>query len=206
MKIKDVKSLIIFAAIAAPIMFACLLLLITGTVTLGFNGFGVDSYDKLYLGKNGKIEVYNNGVLENIINPRTSRGYIFTIQNNDTILLSTGSNIYTLDLDGNVISKEVDYRSRMYHDIKKMNKPYYSSKGDKYIMKHPWGWTEIAHEGEGGSKIIYQLPFLDYVVRIALLALIIGIFIFVPIIIAKFNNDSRQSIKLLFKKADRIKV
>ena len=56
------------------------------------------------------------------ISPKTSRGYAFTIQKDDTILLSTASSIYTLDLSGNVIDKQEDVGTKTFNELQKAKK------------------------------------------------------------------------------------
>ena len=188
MNLKTFKSLVIFVAVIGPIMFTCLFLIITGTVTIFLSGFAVDTDNRLYLGKDSRIEVFDNGILDHTISPKTSRGYIFTIQSDNTILVSTGSIVYNLDIDGNVILQEEDFRSRVYYAIKKNGNPYYANNGEKYVLKYPWGRTEIIHEGNDQTEIIYQMPVLDYVTEILLVISIISLFIFIPRLILKIRN------------------
>ena len=195
MKIEKLKSIIIFVAIVCPIMFTCLFLIFTGTVTLFLHGFAVDSYGKLYLGKDSKIEVYDNSVLDYTISSMTSRGYAFTIQADDTILLSTSTIVYTLDLHGNVLNEEEDVDTKVINSLEKRKKIFYSSNGDKYILKSPWGRTEIVLERDDDIDIIYQMPILDYVVRIVMLIVFVCFFIFIPMIITDTDKELRESIK-----------
>ena len=98
----------IYLIAVAPFYIICFLLILTGKVTIQYQGFGIDSNEVVYVGKQRQIQkIYNNNVVATI-NPRTSRGYAFTVQNNDTILLSTSSTVYTLNLEGEVISKQED--------------------------------------------------------------------------------------------------
>ena len=188
MDIKTSKSLAIFVGIYGPVILTCLFLMITGTVTLSISGFAVDSNNRLYIGKDSGITVYENGVIDHTINPKTSRGYIFTMQPNDTIVVSTGSVVYTMDIDGNLISQEEDFRSRMYHEIRKNGNPFYSTDGTKYTKRSPWGRIEIIQEIDGRVSIIYQMTLFDYIIKIVLAITFVSIFIFVPRLVLKSRN------------------
>lgn len=73
------------------------------SVTISYKGFGIDSKGTLYIGKDSVIEKVNDGKVMVTISPKTSREYAFAIKEDDTILLSTASTVYTLDLSGNAI-------------------------------------------------------------------------------------------------------
>lgn len=72
--------------------------------TLSFYGFALDSQNLLYVGRDNVIEVYKGNEKVFDINPKTSRAYAFTI-NDDIIVLSTSEFVYKIDLSGNVIEK-----------------------------------------------------------------------------------------------------
>ena len=97
------NCLVFFALILFCILFACLMMVITGTATLSISGFAVDSSDRLYVGMQKEICVYENGTIIDRLSPHTSRTYIFTITEDDTILLSTSTTIYVMDLKGNMM-------------------------------------------------------------------------------------------------------
>ncbi len=188
METKTLRRLALIVGIYAPVIFTCLFLIITGTVTLFLSGFAVDSKDRLYIGKGSGIAVYENGVFDHTINPKTSRGYIFTIQPYDTVVVSTGSNVYMMDTNGGLISQEEDFRSRMYYEIRKTGNPFYSANGEKYTKRSPWGRTEIIRENGEQISTIYQMPLLDYIVEITLIVVIISM----PFLIIRLVLKSRN--------------
>ena len=55
--------------------------------TLSFYGFALDSQNLLYVGRDNVIEVYKGNEKVFDINPKTSRAYAFTI-NNDLCLMN----------------------------------------------------------------------------------------------------------------------
>ncbi|MHB8963504.1 MAG: hypothetical protein ACYC5K_10170, partial [Saccharofermentanales bacterium] len=124
------KLLVIYIAIMGPILIACLSMIISGLVTLSLSGFAFDSSGRLYLGKDAAIEVYEGGTLKYRISPMTSRGYIFTIQSDDTILLSTSSVVYTMNLNGEVLTEEEDVGTKTFNKLQKDWKAFTSSNGN----------------------------------------------------------------------------
>lgn len=178
---KAIKMLIIYVACICPIMFTSLMLIASGTVSLSYSGFGVDSAGILYLGTDAGIKKYDDGELIGSINPQTSRGYIFTIQKDDTILLSTASRIYKLDRSGNILDQQEDIGTSTFNELQKTKKHFVAQNGCEYVMQSSLGRVIICSDDE----IIYQMPILDYTVKIAFSLAFVSVFVFVPIIIKK---------------------
>lgn len=179
------KMLIVYVFIVFPLAFISLVLLISGNVTMFYNGFGIDSSGVLYVGKNLKIEKYLDGKVFATINPKTSRGYVFTIQKDDTILLSNGSTAYTLDLSGNVINKQEDTGTKIYNELRKGKNAFTTSEGKTYVINSRIGRTIVTSE-EG--IVVYEMPLLDYIVKLTFFFMMLSIFIFVPIIVYKWKK------------------
>ncbi len=178
------KMLIFYLILVFPVFFTCLILIISGTVSMFYSGFAVDSSGVLYIGKETKIEKYYDGKMIGTISPQTSRGYAFTIQNDDTILLSTASTVYKMDLLGNVLDKQEDTGTKTFNKLQRSKNTFISQNNRKYIMKSRFGRTVIYSE----KDIIYKMPMLDYVVKIAFLFVILSALIIVPIIIVKWKK------------------
>ena len=184
---KGPKLLITYLAIAVPVMAVCIFLIISGTVSLFLNGYGIDSSGNVYLGKDTKIEKYYNGAYVGTINPRTSRGYAFTVQSDDTLLLSTASTVYIMDLDGNILSQTDDVGTKIYNKLQSEKKEFFASDGSRYIQYSSFGRTIIAHE-EG--DIVYKMPLLDYVVKLLFCGEFIFAIILIPIIIYGWRKET----------------
>lgn len=172
------KYLPIFLAAILPgiVMFGCILLLLTNTVSITNNGFAVDADQILYLGKDAKIVVIDNGQVVREISAKTSRGYRFTVVEGNTILLSNGSTVYTMDLEGNVLTKSTDEQSKLYNELQFQSK-FTDVRGDTYTLSRPWGRLRITKD----DTLIYQAPLLDSIVVIAMVlsgvvAAILGLF------------------------------
>ena len=85
------KLVFIYVFIAFLALTSCYVIDSKHSVTISYNGFGIDSTGILYVGKNSAIEKIKDGKVIETLSPQTSRGYAFTIKNDDTILLSTAS-------------------------------------------------------------------------------------------------------------------
>ena len=105
---KQIYILAIFSIIIFIFFLSISILHSKGLYTVQYSGFGIDSHGTLYVGTDLGIKKYQNDIESGNINPQTSRGYSFTMQNNDTILLSVSDEFITMDLDGNVLSRK-DY-------------------------------------------------------------------------------------------------
>ena len=156
----SISSKICFFIIWLVLTF-CLVLTNTGRVSITYSGFGVDSAGVLYVGKEGVIEKYNSDKMVGTISPQTSRGYAFTVKEDDTILLSTADMVYKLDLSGKVLDKWEDEGTSTFNDLQYIRK-FTAKNGQKYVMKLHFGRTVIC----SGEDVIYKMPMLDYIVRI----------------------------------------
>ena len=79
----------------------------------------------------------------NRFNVPTSRGYVFTIRNGDEIVLSTFTNVYTMDLEGNILQKTEDTGGEIFNQIKHRKRMFTSEKGDEYKLSNPFGRIRI---------------------------------------------------------------
>lgn len=180
---KFVKTLIIYLPFVFPIMAICLILIISGSVSVFYSGFAVDSSGIIYIGKDSKIEKYYNGKVIGVLNPKTSRGYAFTIQNDDTILLSTASYVYVLDLDGNQLDKWEDIDTKTFDKLQYMRE-YIAKDGHKYKMKSQFGRTFIYK----GDEIVYRMPLPDYLVKISFFLSFLSLFATAPVLIIVYRH------------------
>ncbi len=96
------KFLIVYLVTMWLFIMVFLFTTLTGKVCVSYNGFAVDEDSNLYLGKASCIEVLrpDGEVLRNL-SSYTSRGYKFTITEDQTMKISTGDYLYQTDLLGN---------------------------------------------------------------------------------------------------------
>lgn len=180
------RLLMTYAPIAGLIVLFCLCMIFGGKVSLSMNGFAVDKDDCLYIGKDSAIVVYKNDELLRTSNPKTSRSYVFTILNGDIILLSTSTNVYTMDLYGNVLSEKPDEMTKVFNQLQKDKKEFVSVNEEIFRMKNKWGRTYIVND----ANVLYKMPLTDYIVRILLCGVFVSVWIFVPIIV--FFNRKKE--------------
>ena len=171
-----------------PIVMICLFLIISGKVNLSYYGFAVDSNSNIYLGRTSNIYVINqSGEFKQNISAMTSRGYSFTIIS-DKILISTGEYLYTKSLTGDLIEKKPinNYKENPLTNISKSE--YVDSNGTKYVMKNELFRTHI-YRIESNEKIdVYQMPILDYVIKLIFYAVLLSMFIMAPISIYQWRK------------------
>lgn len=167
----------------------CLILMNVGNVSITYSGFGVDASGVLYVGKEGVIEKYDNGKKIGEISPQTSRGYAFTVKEDDTILLSTADMVYKLDLSGKVLDEWEDEGTSTFNDLQYIRK-FVAKDGRQYAMKLHFGRTVICL----GEDVIYKMPMLDYIVRILWWSCFVGAFVLGITLFIKwlkyYNNKS----------------
>ncbi len=157
------------SAIVAGIIAFVINLVVIGNAVSGVNmdwsGFALDRQGLLYIGGTGIMEVIREGKKIGMVETPTSRGFQFTIENGDTILLMTGTSCYRLDLKGNVLEKaEVDWE--LYAKLVREAHFFSAGNGLTYRMSSPWGRTQIAYEQDGKETVVYQMPGSVFILRI----------------------------------------
>ena len=177
------KICILFPLCGAAILF-CVFCIAAGAVSLGIPCFSVDANGLLYVGKTNQIDVYCGENIVRRINPLTSRSYIFTILEDDTILLSTSSTVYSMDLYGNVLDTWEDKGADVYNQIQYKKFRYVSAAGDKYERKGMLGWTRIV---KNETEVVYRITFVSFAVKL-LLYIAIATLIFSVISVLRYEN------------------
>lgn len=166
-------SLAVFCLCLGVVLFPCLGLIISGTANLSISGFAVDHADRLYIGASNEIRVYEEGKQIGSISPHTSRGYIFTITDGDTILLSTSTTVYLMDLDGNVIETKEDAGTDTYNQLSYRKRRFVSQNGDTYEIASKLGRTTII---KNNNTVVYQMDTLSYTVKLLVIICFIAMF------------------------------
>lgn len=157
----------------ASVFFLCVMLVICNAVTLSIECFGVDSQNRVYVSHPSEIRVYEDGIPVNQIPAQTSRGYMFSVLPNDTILLSTATKVYTMDLSGNILNQQEDIGTHTYNEIQRNRKEVTSSQGDYYRIRNSIGRTKIV---KNGIETVYQISILSVIVK-SLMVLCIVLFV-----------------------------
>lgn len=177
--IKDKHLICVYVSVISVLLLICALLIYSGIASPFISCFAIDSDDRLYVGKHDRIDVFENGVLTNSIFSKTSRGYVFTILEDDTIQLSTSTIVYSMDLNGNIISSYEDNGSHVYNQIQKSKFSFITTKDDAYCLKGILGRTRII---KNNTIVVYQLSPLSFMVKIALYAIAFSVVIFTVLI------------------------
>lgn len=166
------------------IMFFSLLLVLilvaSGKVTLFLKGFAVDSAERLYIGKEYWVEVYEQGVLIDRIGPQRSRDYSFTIED-DTLLLADGNDIYSMDLQGAELDVQPDHGSRGLISFRQGMEEFTDHNGHHYSINRVLGYYWITRSD---NAVVYTMPLLD-AVALSLVWISLGIFFSLLICIPK---------------------
>ena len=172
----------IFCLILVPITGTIMCLFISGRVVHSYVGFAFDSAERLYVGKNTGIEVYENGNKIRTIRPPSSRSYIFTISD-DRIVASTGQSVRIMDLEGELIDQKTDDGStfrKMYANSSK----FVTLSGRQYSKGSIFGYYRITRDD---GVCIYSMPLFDYIVNVLFEACGVSTMIFVIVLLVKLK-------------------
>ena len=170
-----IKRLMIFCFVICSVMFPCLYLIISGSANLFIDSFAIDSYDRLYIGKAGKIDVYENGNFQYSIDICASENYAFTITDDNHIILATLHNVYTLTLQGDEVSVSDDPSSDMYDKLKSKNHIFQTQNGNTYKRVCYLGRTKIL---KNDHDVVYRIDLMSFVVKMLTAGSVIALFCF----------------------------
>lgn len=188
---KQVLALALFSFIMFMLLLVIFMIHMQGLFTYQYSGFGIDSHGILYVGTDSGIKKYQNGEVIGSVYPQTTRGYSFTVQSDDTLLLSVSDKFITMDLDGNVLNmKDYEDDYHLQSEIEKSNRVFVDQKGSVYKVKLPFLRTTV-YDQDG--KIVFQMPVLDYVMRILHIFIFIAFFTFIPLFLYKVNGTSKRN-------------
>ena len=201
MKEFRMKQLIIGTHLFFFIMVTCVILIATGKVTLSIHGFAVDSQERLYVGVSKHICVYENGKPVKELDSFASDNYSFKITEDDRIVLATLSTVYTMDLDGNVLSEVNDRNlaNSTQSEIKRNSKPYISPGGNAYRKKGLIGRTRIV---KNDTQIVYKISVLSVIVKYVMILTFVGFWLFIECeaaihVIRYFRESPPKKIRIL---------
>ncbi|MCI5513872.1 MAG: hypothetical protein MR471_07140 [Clostridia bacterium] len=182
------KTVAVFLLIICPIVIFALVSFISGKAISQYVGFAVDSSERLYVGTNAGIEVYENGVKVKTIEPPSSRSYVFTIED-EKIVSSVGDAICIFSLDGELLERYEDSFDN-FLKMKSNSTGFVSPSGKEYGSKNTLGYHKIMQ----GDKCVYAMPLFSYIVNVLFVACIICILSFVIVMVIKMYR-SRKGIK-----------
>lgn len=138
MKLLEPKYRKLMRALAIPaalIFVAAIIAMATGAMSLSYSGVAADDAGRLYLGRGGRIEVYESGEKADTLKPDVDKSYVFTVRD-EQLVLSTGKVAVTMDLQGNVIESKTDEGGALYKELKPLRRSFTAADGTVYTLRH----------------------------------------------------------------------
>lgn len=140
MKLLEPKYRRLMRALAIPAILIFLLsviAMVTGRMALSYEGIAADDAGRLYLGRGGKIEVYEAGQKVSTITPHVDKSFLFTVRDGQ-LLLSTGKTVAALDLQGNEVEQQTDEDGALYKELKAQRRSFTAADGTvyTYTLRH----------------------------------------------------------------------
>ena len=171
---KDEKSRIVkimsMWACTVPLVFACLILILSGVVKMGVSDFAVDSQGRIYMKALNEIEIYESQEKVGSINVNPLRGYQFTILE-DVVWVSDGGTAYTLDLNScedpailaDIMLWEcVESTPELEKRVFVQDGTRFEINGDTYERHNALFWSSIKKNGE---VTVYQISAFSFIVK-----------------------------------------
>ena len=155
------------------VVLPCLILIATGVVSTEIKCFAIDSTDRIYVGRARKIDVYEDGVLVDSFSAKTAKAYAFTILPDDTILLSTSTIVYSMDLEGNVLNSYTD--TGTYDTLRGESEVFTTQSGDVYKLKGKFVWPRIV---KNSDEVVYKISIGAFIIRFILCVSVICFVVF----------------------------
>jgi len=181
MKRLTIEQIILICFPNGLIMMFSMFMLISGIAQPFIPRFALDSSERLYIGYNQEIAVFDGNQKIDSISPQTSRGYGFTINPDDTIFICTGDRSYLTDLNGNILEVFDDINLTTNYEILHKGKSFTNIDGDEFKIKSPLGYTRIV---KNDSDIIFRISPFSFVVKLLLYVAVL-VLIFVLIVAIK---------------------
>ena len=149
------RKLMRMLAIPAALIFVlAIVAMATGAMALSYGGVAVDDAGRLYLGRGGKIEVYEAGQKVDVITPHVDKSFVFTIREGQ-LVLSTGKVVTTLDLQGNAVGSKTDEDGAVYKELKPLRRNFTAADGTTYTLRHEMLAAQVTAED---GTVLYSEP------------------------------------------------
>lgn len=149
------RRLVRALAIPAVVIFALsIVAMVTDTMALSYSGVAADDVGRLYLGRGGRIEVYEAGQKVDTIVPHADKSFVFTIRDGQ-LVLSTGKTVITLDLQGNAASQQEDKDGVVYQELKPLRRGFTAADGTTYTLRREMLATQVV---TSDNQVVYSEP------------------------------------------------
>ena len=180
MKRLSIEKILFIGFPTGVIMLFSMFLYISGIAQPFIPRFALDSSERLYIGYNQMIAVYDDGQKIASISPQTSRGYSFTINPDDTIFICTGDRSYLTDLDGNILETYEDINLTTNWELQYKGKSFTNSNGDIFKVRSSLGYTKIV---KNGTEVIFRISLLSFIVKLLIyIAVLVLIFVLIVVV------------------------
>lgn len=154
MKLKRILTLAVYVFM--------ILILFSFTTSDSWHGFGVDSFERVYIGEKDCINVLENNEIVHTIAVPPHRAYYFTVQSDDTILIATEARVYVVDYYGNELSCKYEENDATYIKLQFLEEVN-TENGSRYLCRTFLGRRSIENEN---GEVIYEVPFVSYLASI----------------------------------------
>ena len=149
------RRLVRALAIPAVVIFALsIVAMVTGTMALSYSGVAADDVGRLYLGRGGRIEVYEAGQKVDTIVPHADKSFVFTVRDGQ-LVLSTGKTVITLDLQGNAVDQQEDKDGVVYQELKPLRRGFTAADGTTYTLRREMLATQVV---TSDNQVVYSEP------------------------------------------------
>ena len=149
------RRLVRALAIPAAVIFALsIVAMVTGTMALSYSGVAADDAGRLYLGRGGRIEVYEAGQKVDTIVPHADKSFVFTVRDGQ-LVLSTGKTVITLDLQGNAVDQQEDKDGAVYQELKPLRRSFTAADGTTYTLRREMLATQVV---TSDNQVVYSEP------------------------------------------------
>jgi hypothetical protein len=142
----------------------------TFEINIYYVGFALDDNGLLYVGKQGRIDVYSDGEFTSTIF-RTNDGYWFTFQD-EQLYIIRGSNVRIFDLSGNLIEtiddREIVREWNRVRNVESRKQSTFTTGHNDYREASVLGFYRIVKVTDYGNEVIFQMPTFDYVCKISI--------------------------------------
>lgn len=155
MKLLEPKYRRLMRALAIPailIFVLSVIAMVTGRMALSYEGIAADDAGRLYLGRGGKIEVYEAGQKVSAITPHVDKSFLFTVRDGQ-LLLSTGKTVAALDLQGNEVEQQTDEDGALYKELKAQRRSF-AADGTVYTLRHEMLAAQVVTDS--GSVVFHE--------------------------------------------------
>lgn len=164
-KFRKIASIVCGVILAVGVVMSAVAnyMLSSGQGYQSMGSFAVDSSGLLYVGFDSDILVYSDGQLlyEYTAFPGleavAQEDILFTITEEDELILSTGGQDYTLDLQGNVLHSESSAGGAIGPEYS-----YIAANGDVYTRENILGRSTIV---KNGTDTVFRMPMETFIIR-----------------------------------------